>query len=112
MAGSWDIRRIYLYLVCFATLMMIIVGTVQVIQGVFQIVIPEPPYVYKEPPPNVETKKADLEQLRKYQAEQAKIEAKRQEIYRIRSLVTSFALLAVSVPVYMYHWRKIQHSEA
>lgn len=112
MAANWDIRRIYMYLVCFATLMMIIVGTVQVINGIINLVYPEPFYYGEKFAPGTNVTAEERARLEKEQAKQAKTEEQRQKIYRIRSLATSFALLGVSFPVYLYHWRKIQRSEA
>jgi hypothetical protein len=29
--------------------------------------------------------------------------------YRIRQLINSLAMVLVALPVYLYHWRRIQH---
>ena len=126
MAGNWDIRRLYLYLVSFATLMMMIVGTVQFFQGVVDFVYPNPvPDTFY---PEYRTKYEDMaknnpkisdEEIEKIMAEdkklaeEARIRAQEsQEYYRIRSMVNNMVLVMVALPVYMYHWRKIQKAEA
>ncbi len=111
MAGNWDIRRIYLYLVSFATLMMMIVGTVQVLQGVINLAYPEPgPSSYemrmKYPDPQQTPKLSEAEIQAQAEQEQA-----RQHYYQIRTIINNFVLLIVALPVYLYHWRKIQRSE-
>lgn len=118
MAGSWDIRRIYLYLVSFATLMMMIVGTVQFLQGVVNIAYPNP-----EPGPgyaDVKMRYSDAAknnpqiteaEINKQIAEEQAQAAKSQRYYEIRSMIGSLMMFLVALPVYLYHWRKIQKSE-
>lgn len=111
MAGNWDIRRIYLYLVSFATLMMMIIATVQFLQGIVNIAYPDPGYYSevrmkyagpegKEP----QISEADL----KKEMEQERV---RRRYYDMRSMINNLVMLGVALPVYMYHWRKIQRTE-
>lgn len=111
MAGNWDIRRIYLYLVSFATLMMMIFGTVTFFQRVVNLAMPNPDVYYtpaKMAPPEGETVKQSEEEIKK-QNEQEK---ERQRLYAIRDMINSLILVGVALPVYLYHWRKIQRAEA
>lgn len=111
MTGKWDIRRIYLYLVSFATLMMMIVGTVQFLQGIVNISYPQPGPTYSEIEmkysPNDNVKKPTPEELK----ERATAERAQQRYYEIRSMINNLILFLVALPVYLYHWRKIQTSE-
>ena len=114
MAGSWDIRRIYLYLVSFATLMMLIIGTVQVIDAGVEFVYPDPnigvtPYYEKE----LALKDSTLtkEEIQKIRVEEKERAIKSQKYWQIKRLITSFSLILVAFPVYLYHWRKIQKAE-
>ena len=119
MAGNWDIRKIYLYLVSFATLMMMVIGTVQFLQGIINIAYPNP-----QPGPMysdikmryTETAKNDPKmteaEVKKLIAEEQAQAAKSQRYYEIRSMISSLVLFLVALPVYLYHWRKIQQSEA
>lgn len=101
MAGNWDIRRIYLYLVAFATLMMVVIGAIRVVDAVVNIAYPEPPpIVYKDPNSTQPSK------------EEQQLELERQRYYKIRELISSLAMVGVATPVYLYHWRKIQRTEA
>ncbi len=111
MAGNWDIRRIYLYLVSFATLMMMIFGTVTVLQRGVNLVMPNPDVYYtpvKIAPPEGEKVIQSEEEIKK-QNEQEK---ERQRLYAIRDMINSLILVGVALPVYLYHWRKIQRAEA
>lgn len=111
MTGKWDIRRIYLYLVSFATLMMMIVGTVQFLQGIVNITYPQPGPTYTELemkyPPNDNIKKLNTEEIK----ERAAVERAQQRYYEVRSMINNLILFLVALPVYLYHWRKIQTSE-
>ncbi|MHB8171777.1 MAG: hypothetical protein ACYDG6_09560 [Thermincolia bacterium] len=114
MAGSWDIRRIYLYLVSFATLMMLIVGTVQVIDAGVEFIYPDPnvgvtPYYEKEMAKNNPT--LTKEEIQKIQAEEKQRAIASQKYWQVKRLITSFSLILVAFPVYLYHWRKIQKVE-
>lgn len=42
---AWDIRRTYYYLVCFATLLMVIIGAVTVVQNTLDLVLPREVYM-------------------------------------------------------------------
>lgn len=114
MAG-WDIRRIYLYLVCFATLIMMIVGTVQIIQSVVDFAMTPPKEFapktvrYEELSKNTKMTKEEID--KQIKEEEARFE-ENQRYYRIRRLIENLALIVVASPVYIYHWRKIQRTEA
>lgn len=107
-----------MYLVSFATLMMMVVGTVQVLQGVVSIGYPNP-----QPGPmasEIRMRYADMAQKDskiteaevKKQVENERAQAiKNQRYYDVRSLINNIVLFGVALPVYLYHWRKIQQSE-
>lgn len=111
MTSKWDIRKIYLYLVSFATLMMMIFGTVQFLQGIVNLSFPNPGNTYYELEmkygPNDKADKPSPAELK----ERAEAEKAQQRYYEIRSMINSLILLLVALPVYLYHWRKIQSSE-
>lgn len=118
MAGNWDIRRIYLYLVSFATLMMMVFGTVQFLQGIVNIAYPNPQasplysdvkMKYTEVARN-DPKLTEVEINKRIAEEQAQA-VKSQRYYEIRSMISSLVLFLVALPVYLYHWRKVQKTE-
>lgn len=119
MAGNWDIRRIYLYLVSFATLMMMVFGTVQFLQGIVNIIYPNP-----EPGPIISDTKFRYseavknnpeiteDEVKKQIAEEQAQAVRSQRYYETRSMINNLLLFLVALPVYLYHWRKIQKSES
>lgn len=119
MAGGWDIRRIYLYLVSFATLMMMVVSTVQILQGVVNVAYPNPqpgPFYsevkarYSDAVKN-DPKITEAEIKKQIDEERAQAQSN-QRYYDIRSLINNVVMFVVALPVYLYHWRKIQRAEA
>lgn len=111
MTGKWDIRRIYLYLVSFATLMMMIMGTVQFLQGIVNLTYPNPGPTYYE----IEMKYGPRDNVNKPTPaelkERAEADKAQQRYHETRSMINNLILLLVALPVYLYHWRKIQASE-
>ncbi len=111
-----NIRQVYLYLVSFATLMMLIVGTVRLITGFVDLVYPDPaayPPVSEIKSRAIEMQAKDpgvrAEDIEKQYMEEAERQAAIQRHYRIKQFINSLALVAVSLPFYLYHWRKIRY---
>jgi len=110
MRRDWNIRTVYLYLVSFVTLIMMIVGTVQTVDAIVTLVYPPPLYYPIPEAPKIPTpdQNVPVELLQ----ERARIEQQRQEqqvrYERVRLLAGALALLAVALPIYLYHWRKVQ----
>ncbi|MHB1127834.1 MAG: hypothetical protein ACYC2T_12940 [Bacillota bacterium] len=105
---TWNIRNIYLYLVAFVTLIMVIVGSARLIDGIVGIV-----YLPPESPAPIESKVPDGSNLtdaeweaRQLKEQQANIQ--RERYYGLRRTLESGALILVALPFYLYHWRKIQ----
>ncbi|MEW6308393.1 MAG: hypothetical protein AB1492_05050 [Bacillota bacterium] len=103
----FSVRQIYLYAVSFATLMMLIFGTVNVINNVVDLIYQDPslnprfvaPKQLGPDPAPVDPEAQAAEALR----------FQRQQLYWVlRRLVQSLALVLVALPVYVYHWRKLQ----
>lgn len=118
---AWDIRKTYYYLVCFATLIMLIVGTVQVVQNTLDLAIPDDAYrpspmdVYQRyPRPGAEPADApytreELERMAEEESERMERQARRRAL---RSLIGSLALVLIAAPIYAYHWRKVRADES
>jgi len=111
----FSIRQVYLYVVSFATLMMLIVGTVQLINGLVDLVYPDPasyPQMSEIKSRALEMQAKDpgvkAEDIEKQYLAEAERQAALQRHYRIKRFVNSLALVAVSLPFYLYHWRKIR----
>lgn len=118
---AWDVHRTYYYLVCFATLIMMIVGGVQLVRSALDLAYPEEYYrmslidVYERyQRPGVESA-ADVPFTREELVEMAEEEAARTERQArrraLRGLIGNIALLLIAAPVYVYHWRKVRTDE-
>jgi hypothetical protein len=109
---AWDIRSTYYYLVCFATLLMVIFGTVQIVQRTLDLFLP--PEYYR---PGVEMLRdpsvagqepltaEERERIAREEADQMRRIERRNAI---RGLLGSIALVLIAAPVYLYHWRQIR----
>lgn len=115
---AWDVRQTYYYLVCFATLLMVIIGTVQLVQNVLDLALPEEPYrptalemEERFLRPRADTTAAPA-YTREELAQMAEDEAERQlrsnRRNALRNLLGNLALVLIAAPVYVYHWRKVR----
>lgn len=104
-------RRIYLYLVCLITLVMAIVATVNTVKSVVELAYPEPVQaIYPKPvlPESVEDSQAEIAARQaevKNQMENQRLWAQRRAVL---NLVSGGTMLLLAVPIYVYHWRKIE----
>ena len=108
-SSIWSARNTYLYLVCLITLIMIIVATVSLAGSVAELLYPEPEprgYAVKPPVPVEGGLEIDEEEIARQQ------EIQRQWSLRrfVLDLVRNAAMLLLAVPIYAYHWRRIQRS--
>lgn len=95
-----SLRNIYLYLVCLITLIISIFAAVQLVRNTVELVYPDPGYYgYVDKEPGL------AEQQREELEQQAKDSQRRMAVL---GLVTSGTTLLIAVPVYAYHWRRIQ----
>ncbi len=108
MKSTWTPRSIYLYVVCLITLVMMIIGTVNVIKSVTEMAYPQP-----RPYPQV-TIKAPGEEPLAPEAEARFIEEQREADRQwsrrnaVLSIVGNGALLVIAAPLYRFHWRQVQ----
>lgn len=117
---AWDVRQTYYYLVCFATLIMMIIGVVRAVENTLDLAMPEEPYrpsvvdVYQRtvrpplsPPDTSEVpfSREELEQIADEEADRMRRQTQRRAL---RNLIGSLALILVAAPVYVYHWRRVR----
>ena len=111
-------RQIYYYLVCLITLVMIIIGTVQVVNRTTDMVLPPEPY--RAPLTEFSTGTPDGEQVAGPTREEREAQVRQNEERQIREsrrnairgLIGNITLLALAVPIYWYHWRRIRDEKA
>lgn len=97
----WNLRNIYLYLVCLVTLVISIFAAVSLVRATVEVLYPDPGYYVGEPVP--ESGVTAEESARQNELAEAS-----QRRYAVLSLVGSGTTLLISGPLYAYHWRKIE----
>lgn len=106
-------RQIYFYLVCLITLVMIIIGTVQIVNRTIDLVIPPEPYrpvvEYPARVPGDEEITGPTREEREANAMREE-ERQRRENRRsaIRGIIGNLTLLGLAIPIYWVHWRRIR----
>lgn len=101
----WNLRNLYLYLVCFVTLIITIFAAVSLVRSTVELLYPDPGYYgpgYYGP----DRPEEDLSE--EEAAEQQRLAEQSQRRYAVLSLVGSGTTLLISVPLYVYHWRRIE----
>ena len=109
------IRRIYLYLFSFVGLVVVVMGSVQIIDlGLRMYVFKDaesyiryPAYPQKTVDGTQELVTLTPEQQAKYDQEQMEAEAKSKKSEHQRTLANSLAMILVGTPLFLYHWRLI-----
>lgn len=111
MERKWDIRTIYLYLVSFVTLMMVLFGAVSGLQAGFDYFF-QPADIYAPP---LYDKLRGVEPDPDKARELARLEQERMErnhrYNQLQRVFHSLATMGIGLPVYLYHWRKINEKE-
>jgi hypothetical protein len=97
----FSLRNIYLYLVCFVTLLIAIFAAVNLVRSTVELAYPDP-YYYG---PVIE-RDGGIDPAEQERQERAARDSQRRNA--ILGLVTSGTFLLIAVPVYGYHWRRIQ----
>lgn len=106
---KWDIRTVYLYLVCFVSLMMIIVGGVEGVQAIGNYFYPQPgPYLYE---PKLKDSNFPPEVIQQQIQEEKERQERQARYNQFQRVLSSVALMGVGLPVYLYHWRRIRERE-
>lgn len=102
--SRWSLRNIYLYVVCLITLIMVIVGVINLVRSSVEIFYPDPytsgPY-FAPDEKNPELNEKQIAEERRRAEESGRRNA-------ILGIVSSLATVLVAGPVYLYHWRKIE----
>jgi len=101
-----NIRIFYLYLFSFIGLLIVVMGTVRMVDlGIKVFVFKDADkYMYITPvevTPDGKPIKVDEEKQKKQQEEESKRN-------RQRELSGAISMIAVGLPLYLYHWRTIQ----
>jgi hypothetical protein len=100
---KWSLRMLYLYLFSFVGLLIVVIGSIQMVNlglktFVFKDVDKYEIYVDKTVP----AMERESDEVIKTRQEN---ETRRQ---RERELVSSLSMIVVGLPLYLYHWKTIQ----
>lgn len=100
----FNLRNLYLYLVCLITLMIFIFSCIITVNNVMEVVLDESEYIN----PSIDVKD-DIDGISntKYE-EYKKLENKRRKARNIKSLASSIASMIISGGFWLYHWMKIE----
>jgi hypothetical protein len=93
------LRNLYLYLICLITLMISIFAAVSLVRNTVALLYPDPGYGHMPTEAGVSAE----EQQRR---ERLLLDSQRRQ--EVLGLVGSATTLLITVPVYAYHWRRIQ----
>jgi hypothetical protein len=98
------IGSIYLYLVCFASLLIAVFAVVNLVGGVVELVYPDPGMAYYAPIPKEGADAATIAEQQRISRESAT----RNSVIRLISAGTTLALVG---PIYLYHWKRVRKPE-
>ena len=95
-----DWRSLYLYAVCLITLVVVLFSVVSFINGVVNVIYPDPSYIDMYAGKDAVKPTA-----------QALAQQESQNQYRaFKSLFSAFTTFAVAGPLYLFHWRQTKKS--
>jgi hypothetical protein len=94
-----SLRSLYLYLVCLVTLVIAIFAAVSLVRSVVELAYPDPGFFAVE-------KDSGISAADRARQEEAQRDSQRRQ--SVLGLVGSGTTLAITGPVYLYHWRRVQ----
>ena len=90
-------RSLYLYAVSLITLLICLFAVYGAVRNSLNYILPDPGYV----DPYASTPKVDTDAILKNQMEQTRRSA-------LRGILDSVVTLLITIPLYLFHWRKAQ----
>jgi hypothetical protein len=96
-SGGINWRSLYLYAVSLVTLLIILFTTISLLNGVIDIIYPDPSYI--DPYANKDNLPDPA--LLAQQEENNRISA-------IKNIFTTSITIGITTPIYLYHWRQAQ----
>jgi hypothetical protein len=88
-------RLLYLYAVCLITLLVVLFSTISLINAIMNSVFPNPAYIDIYAKPENTPSQELLDQ-----------QNRNNQIQELKSVFTSLITIAVTLPLYIYHWRQ------
>ena len=109
--STWQPHSVYLYLICLITLIMCIVATVNGVRAALEIAYPQAPmaeYAIPVKAPGEEAARPTEAQMAAEQEWQLRSSRR----YAVINLVGNATMVAIALPLYLYHWGKIRKLRA
>ena len=95
-----DWRSLYLYAVCLITLLVVLFSVVSLINGLVNVIFPDPAYLDLSAPGGAtKVSSPALAQQNSFNQRHA-----------LKSMFTAFTTIAVAAPLYLYHWRETKRA--
>ncbi len=110
---NWDLEHVYFYLVSFVSLILIIFGAVTITQTAIAFIAPAyeefNPYALRHATPDLALweERFGAEFIEQERERFDAISRENMTLRLFRDLLRGLAFIAVALPVYLYHWRKI-----
>ena len=115
MTQGWHLKSIYLYLVCFVTLMMIVFGFISFLSNVGRVIFPDQYSYYYQTLMEMEREYVNNKQevppvteMERIRDERLTSERARARAFLLRDLISSLAVWLIPIPFYIYHWRRVR----
>lgn len=96
------LRNLYLYLVCLITLVISIFAAVSFVRNIVELAYPDPGYYGVDPG----IREPGLSAAERARRERLARDSQRRQA--VLGLVGSGTMLVIAVPLYAYHWRRVQ----
>lgn len=96
-----NVRLIYLYLFSFIGLLISVIGLVRIVDLGMKVYIFKDADKYEFVAPKIEGQEIEINEQKRMQ----ETESKRQ---RQREFSGALSMILVGVPLYLYHWKKVQ----
>lgn len=105
---KWNIRLLYLYLFSFVGLLVVVIGSIQLVDlGLKVFVFKGADFYEYTRPMEVKTEGVSEEEQKMIDAESMRVQERERLRNRQRQLSTSLSMIVVGVPLYWYHWKTI-----
>ncbi len=98
-SDGFNWRSLYLYAICFITLLVCLFSLVAVIKGLVEFIYPDLGYI--DPYRMTPEPKVDSATVLANQLEQA-------HRYAVRRIIDSLTMFIIAALLYLFHWRQIQ----
>lgn len=108
---KFNIRLLYLYLFSFIGLLVVVIGSIQIVNLTLKVVIFKGADEYTISRPLMAPSKVASDEAEIYK--QQVIDQKKETVRnRQREFSNAIAMILVGAPLYFFHWKKIQHEKS